>query len=296
MTVITRITTQMTMAQSQARLQASQAQLAKLQDQATSLKNISVPSDDPTGTGQAMSVRNEKAANAQYSRNAQDGAGWLATTDSALSSVYSVLSKIRDLTVQGNNQGTMNDTDRQAIATQITALKQDLLSDANTQYNGRSVFAGNSGASAAYDDTFTWTGTAGSTTNRRIADGTTVRVDTDGSAVFGTGDDSVFSMIDGIASDLAAGNDLSDRLNQIDAHIDTVRGVQGDVGTRHAEVLSAQSTLTSQATTLEGQRSAIEDKDVAKAVLDLQLQNTNYQAALAVTAKVLQPTLMDYLR
>jgi flagellar hook-associated protein 3 FlgL len=294
--VITRITTQMTMTAAQARLQAGASKLATLQQQATSLKNITVPSDDPTGTGQSMAVRSAKAQNAQYARNASDGAGWLATTDSALSSVYAVLSKIRDLTVQGANGGVMSQTDRDAIATQLTGLKQDLLQDANTKYAGRSVFAGNTDASVAYNTDFTWNGTADTSVQRRIADGTTVRVDTDGSQVFGSGTDSVFSLVDDIVSDLHAGTDVNPRLNQIDARIDTVRGVQGDLGTRHASVITAQSTLAAQATDLEGQRSRIEDKDVAKAVLDLQLQNTNYQAALAVTAKVLQPTLMDYLR
>ncbi len=47
---------------------------------------------------------------------------------------------------------------------------------------------------------------------------------------------------------------------------------------------------------LENRRARIEDLDLAGAVLDLQVQQTTYQAALAVTAKVLQPTLMDYLR
>lgn len=297
--MLTRVTTQMSMAAAQQRLQTGAARLAQLQDQASSLKNITVPSDDPTGTGKSIAVRSSQAQNAQYSRNADDGAGWLATTDSALSSVYAVMSKVRDLTVQGSNSGTMTDTDRGAIVTELQGLKQDLLQDANTKYGGRNVFAGNSDASAAYGSDFTYNGvtTAGDPgVQRRIASGTTVRVDTDGSAVFGTGTDSVFSLIDGISSDLQSGADVSARISQVDDRIATIRGAQADVGTRHSAVISAQSTLASQSTDLEGQRSQIEDKDVAKAILDLQLQQTNYQAALAVTAKTLQPTLMDYLR
>jgi flagellar hook-associated protein 3 FlgL len=293
--MITRVTTQMSMASAQQRLQSSAAKLAQLQEQATNLTNIGKPSDDPTGTGRSMQVRSAQAQNAQYSRNADNAAGWLATTDSALTSVYNVVSKVRDLTVQGANDGSMGATDRDAIVTQLQSLKQDLLADANTKYAGRSVFAGNSDASSAYGSDFTANGD-GSAVTRRIGDGQTVRVDTDGSAVFGTGTDSVFSMIDNIVSDLQSGVNVNPRLNDIDARIDAIRGVQGDVGTRHANVLTTQSTLTSQSTDLESQRSGIEDKDIAKAVLDLQLQQTNYQAALAVTAKVLQPTLMDYLR
>jgi flagellar hook-associated protein 3 FlgL len=285
----------MSMAAATTRLQAGAAKLAQLTEQATTLQNIQRPSDDPVGTASAMQVRKDQAANAQYTRNANDAAGWLATTDSALGDVYSVLSKVRDLTVQAASSGTMSDSDRDAFVTQFQALSADLASSANASYGTRSVFAGSSTSATAYDPATGWTSST-APVDRRIADGTTVRVDTPGTTVFGSGSSSVFSMIDSIVSDLQNGVNVNPRLNDVDAHIDTVRGVQADVGVRHAAALTAQSSLTSSAVDLESRRASIEDKDLAKAVLDLQVQQTNYQAALAVTAKVLQPTLMDYLR
>ncbi|GAA3338419.1 flagellar hook-associated protein FlgL [Curtobacterium pusillum] len=292
--MITRVTTQMSMAAASARLQAGAAKVAQLTDQATTLKNIQRPSDDPAGTASAMQVRKEQAATAQYTRNADDAVGWLATTDSALSSVYSVLNSVRDLTVQAANSGTMSDTDRDAFVTQFQSLKSELESQANTTYGTRSVFAGSSTASTAYDPSTGWA-SAGTDVSRRIGDGTTVRVDTSGTAVFGSGGSSVFAMIDSIVSDLQNGVNTNPRINDVDAAISTVRGAQADVGVRHAAALSAQDSLKSATVSLESRRAGIEDKDLAKAVLDLQVQQTNYQAALAVTAKVLQPTLMDYL-
>ncbi|WP_336698784.1 flagellar hook-associated protein FlgL [Curtobacterium sp. USHLN213] len=293
--MITRVTTQMSMTAASARLQAGAAKLAQLTDQATTLKNIQRPSDDPVGTASSMQVRKEQAAAAQYTRNANDAAGWLATTDSALSSVYSVLNNVRDLTVQAANSGTMSDTDRDAFITQFQSLKSELESRANTTYGTRSVFAGSSTAATAYDPTTGWA-SSGTDVTRRIGDGTTVRVDTAGTAVFGSGNSSVFAMIDSIVGDLQNGVNVNPRINDVDAAISTVRGIQADVGVRHAAALSAQDSLKSATVSLENRRAGIEDKDLAKAVLDLQVQQTNYQAALAVTAKVLQPTLMDYLR
>ena len=293
--MITRVTTQMSMTAASARLQAGAAKLAQLTDQATTLKNIQRPSDDPVGTASSMQVRKEQAAAAQYTRNANDAVGWLATTDSTLSSVYSVLNSVRDLTVQAANSGTMSDTDRDAFITQFQSLKTELESKANATYGTRSVFAGSSTAATAYDPATGWA-TARTDVTRRNGDGTTVRVDTSGAAVFGSGSSSVFSMIDSIVGDLQNGVNLNPRINDVDAAISTVRGVQADVGVRHAAALSAQDSLKSATVSLENRRAGIEDKDLAKAVLDLQVQQTNYQAALAVTAKVLQPTLMDYLR
>ncbi|MEK6309970.1 MAG: flagellar hook-associated protein FlgL [Curtobacterium sp.] len=293
--MITRVTTQMSMAAASARLQAGAAKVAQLTDQATTLKNISRPSDDPVGTGTSMQVRKEQAANAQYARNADDAVGWLATTDSTLTSVYSVLTNVRDLTVRAANSGTMSDTDRDAFITEFRALKSDLEARANTTYGTRNVFAGSSTASAAYDAAGGWAA-SGTPVSRRVGDAESVRVDTPGATVFGSGATSVFSVIDSIVSDLQNAVNVNPRLNEVDGAIDTVRSAQADVGVRHAAALTAQDTLKTASVALEGRRSDVEDKDLAKAVLDLQVQQTNYQAALAVTAKVLQPTLMDYLR
>jgi len=293
--VITRVTTQMSMAAASARLQAGAARVAELTDQATTLRAIQKPSDDPVGTASSMQVRKEQAAAAQYSRNANDAAGWLATTDSALSGVYSVLNNVRDLTVRAANSGTMSDTDRDAFVTQFRSLKADLEARANTTYGTRSVFAGSSTAAVAYDPATGWAA-SGTDVSRRVGDGTTVRVDTSGAAVFGSGDDSVFGMIDSIVSDLQNGVNVNARIGDVDTALGTVRGAQADVGVRHAAALAAQDSLKSATVSLESRRADIEDVDLAKAILDLQVQQTNYQAALAVTAKVLQPTLMDYLR
>jgi flagellar hook-associated protein 3 FlgL len=293
--VITRVTTQMSMAAASARLQAGAARVAELTDQATTLRAIQKPSDDPVGTASSMQVRKEQAAAAQYSRNANDAAAWLATTDSALSGVYSVLNNVRDLTVRAANSGTMSDTDRDAFVTQFRSLKADLEARANTTYGTRSVFAGSSTAAVAYDPATGWAA-SGTDVSRRVGDGTTVRVDTSGAAVFGSGDDSVFGMIDSIVSDLQNGVNVNARIGDVDTALGTVRGAQADVGVRHAAALAAQDSLKSATVSLESRRAGIEDVDLAKAVLDLQVQQTNYQAALAVTAKVLQPTLMDYLR
>jgi len=293
--VITRVTTQMSLAAASARLQAGAVKVAQLTEQATSLKAIQRPSDDPVGTASSMQVRKDQAATAQYTRNADDAVAWLATTDSALSSVYSVLGNVRDLTVQAANSGTMSDTDRDAFITQFRSLKSDLEARANTTYGTRSVFAGSSTAAAAYDPATGWAA-AGPGVTRRIGDDATVRVDTSGTAVFGSGSSSVFGMIDSIVSDLQNGTNVNARIDDVDTAIDAVRGAQSDVGVRHAAALAAQDSLKTATVSLENRRSGIEDKDLAQAVLDLQVQQTNYQAALAVTAKVLQPTLMDYLR
>jgi len=98
------------MTNSQVNLQSAAALLAKLQDTATSLKKISTPSDDPTGTADSMRIRAAQSQTAQFGRNVDDGIGWLSTVDSTLSASTDILHQVRDLTVQGANDGRSSRT------------------------------------------------------------------------------------------------------------------------------------------------------------------------------------------
>jgi flagellar hook-associated protein 3 FlgL len=67
------------------------------------------------------------------------------------------------------------------------------------------------------------------------------------------------------------------------------------VGARYARLEQAKQDNITASTTLESQRSGIEDVDPAKATIDLKSQEVAYQTALAVTGRVIQPTLMSFL-
>jgi flagellar hook-associated protein 3 FlgL len=293
--MLTRVTNQMTALQSQQHLQAGSVRLAQAQERATSLDKLSRPSDDPTATAEALRVKSLQSAHAQHPRNVADGDGWLSTTDSALIAADSLMAKVRELTLQGAN-GSLSPNAKEAVAVELEGLKADLLGVANTSINGRSVFAGTSDAGVAFRTDYSWTGTAGSSVTRRIGPETTVAVDSDGSAAFGTGASSVFALIDDIATSLRSGGDVASHLTTVDARVSGLRSVQSDMGARHAQLLRAEDTLMDTKVTLEAQRAGLEDLDLGQAVLDLQLQNNSYQAALQVTAKVLQVSLMDFLR
>jgi flagellar hook-associated protein 3 FlgL len=291
-----RVTDQSMAFAAQRALGARQAKLAAAQEAAVSGARITRPSDDPAGTADALRVRADIAAGNQYKRNIDDGTGWLSTLDSALNAATGLLRQVRDAVIQGSN-GSLNQDARDALAQQVDALRSDLLGTANTRYLGRSVFAGTSDADAAFTDGAppVWNGTDGEV-HRRIAPDETVRVDADAAATFGEGATSVFAVLDAISADLRAGTSPASRLSALDDAMNAVVAVRSDVGNRLAQLTRAAQATTDAATALEARRSGIEDIDLGKAALDLQLQHTAYQAALAVTAKVLPPSLMDFLR
>jgi flagellar hook-associated protein 3 FlgL len=293
--MVTRITSQMLMHSAQANLQLSMSTLAKLQSQAGSQKAISKPSDDPAGAGESMRIRADQRALSQYGTNIGDGIAWLSTADDSLSAATDIMHTVRDLVVQGASTGALNPASREAIATQLDSLKESLLATANTQYAGRSIFAGNSDAGAAFTAAYASTAVPGSSVERRVSPTSTVRIDVDGTAAFGEGATSVFALIDQISSDLRSGTDISTRLTAVDGAISSILGEQSRVGSRYGQLETTKELNMATSGSLESQRADVEDVDLSKVILELKTQEVAYQTALAVTSRALQPTLMSFL-
>jgi len=294
--IVTR-STQLTLAGTANRtLQAAMNELSRLQDQASSQRAITKPSDDPRATSEALTVRSEQRAIAQFERNASNAQGWLTSIDSALGSATAVLQRARDLSVQGANDGAMSATAREGLAAEFEGLRDDLLTQANTAYLGRSVFAGDSAAGLAVDGTYTFTGTGTAPVARRVDEGRSMRVDADGASVFGQGASSTFALLDAIAADLRAGIPIRNRIDEVDARLTSVVTAHAEIGSRQTQLDRTVDSLAGRSVAIERQRSAVEDVDLAKVILDLTVQSTVYQSALAVTARVLPPTLLEFLR
>jgi flagellar hook-associated protein 3 len=123
--------------------------VGKLQQQLTSGRLINQPADSPTGTNRAMQTRADQAANAQYARNLTDGQGWLEQTDSTLRTMLDTVRRVRDLTVQGLNEGGLDTPSRIALATETASLRDGLIALANTANQGRPLFGGTTSGPAA---------------------------------------------------------------------------------------------------------------------------------------------------
>ncbi|GCD20543.1 flagellar hook-associated protein FlgL [Cellulomonas algicola] len=293
--MIPRVTHLTVQRQTLSNLQGNLTSMADLQAKLSSGKKITVPSDDPAGASDVLRLRGEQRALTQYARNATDGDSWLTTVDAALQSSMTAMRRARDLTIQGGNGG-LGPTSREALAAEIEGVRDSLMDQANASYAGRTVFAGTSDAGRAFQADYSWTGTAGASVDRRVGDATTVRVDADGSAVFGEGATSVFALLDQVAATLRGGGDSTTHLNAIDDRMDAMLTELSSVGARQNQVGSAQTSIVSNQLTTKTQLSGIEDIDLAQTILDIQMQEVAYKGALGAAGKVLQPSLMDFLR
>src|SRR5690554_1296861 len=102
-------------------------QVSKYQNQLSSGKIVSRPSDDPLLVAKIMSMDINISQNQQYNNNITASLGWVKTQDTALADATSTLQRIKDLIIYGSN-GTLSDIDRQAIVAEVK-MKADELSD-----------------------------------------------------------------------------------------------------------------------------------------------------------------------
>jgi flagellin-like hook-associated protein FlgL len=271
--------------------------VGRLQQQLTSGRLISAPSDSPTGTNRAMQTRSDQAASAQQQRNITDAKSWLEQTDSALQEMLDTARRVRDLTVQGSSTGAQSDVSTQAIATEVKSLREGLLSLANRTIGGRPLFGGVTPGTKAYDATGAYVGQAGPPVTRRVSDTEVVRVDTTGPEAFGPAGADLFAIVDKIATDVVSNpTNLAGHLTDLDSVMKGMLTAVADVGSRAARVEREEQVNADRSLTLSSQLAETENIDLPNTIMRLQMQQVGYEAALSATAKALQPTLLDYLR
>jgi len=278
--------------------------IARIQQQMSSGRTITKPSDNPSGANASMLTRSDTARNDQYAQNVSDGKGWLQTTDSTLTSIGNLARNARDLAVQAANAGAASPATRTANSLGVTELYNSILGLTNTSILGRPIFGGTTSGSVAYDATGTFVGRPVTSAEpegitRQISDAEDVRIDVTGVDAFGdpaSGSD-LLGIIKKIAADILDPTaDVSADLTALDAALTRMSAAHSTIGARMQRVDNAQSLITDRTVTLKNQLGEIENTDIAKATMELALQNTGYETALAAAAKSIQPTLLDYLR
>jgi flagellar hook-associated protein 3 FlgL len=280
-----------------ANLQINLSRNQQLQEQLSSGKLITKASDSPGGAVIAMQHRADMASLNQYSRNADDGLGWLSMADTALTSASAQMNRARELVLSGLSNGSAGSPEaREAIALEVDNIREAMLNLSNTTYLDRPIFGGSTSGGEAYNKSGVYQGDDGKI-NRTISNNATVRVDTAGDTVFGPETGNVFGLLAKISDDLRRNPDgLKDDLAQVDTAQKRIQAGLSGVGSRYNQVSEMQQAAQNRVLDLRAQLSNVEDIDLPKTITELALQQTAYQAALAATAKVIQPSLVDFLR
>ncbi|WP_432544595.1 flagellar hook-associated protein FlgL [Kineococcus sp. SYSU DK002] len=280
-------------------LQNTQTRMAKLQDQITSGTSLPKGSEDSVRAAAALRLNDQIAVNTENGRNLDEARAWMTTQEPALQSTTNALQKVRELAVRANN-GALSETGRQAIAAEITALKETILGDANTPYQGRAVFGGTTAGATAYAGStpYAYAGDSGAV-ERTISPGVKMTVNILGETVYGTQNGAnLFAELDTLAANVTAGNTtaVAGALSTIDGRITRATNAMATIGARTNQLDHAEEVNANQLAYLEAQLNDVQGVDPAKAYVEFTQQNVAYQAALQVTAKTVQTSLLDFLR
>jgi flagellar hook-associated protein 3 FlgL len=279
-----------------ANLQTNLAKMQRLQEQLSSGRSIQKPSDSPTGTVSALRLRGDIRRSEQLARNAQDGLAWLGTADTTLIEGMELVRKARDLALSGVNAATGPDA-RAAMAAEVETIRDGLLAVANTTYMKQPIFAGTATPTAGYSAAGAYQGDSGQIT-RTVAPGIKVPVNLSGQEVFGPAGNDAFAVLTDIAGHLR--NDpaalTTTDLGRLDAAFQRMQNALATVGSRYHQIETMAQRIDSTRIDATSQLSEVEGVDLPATIVELQLQQVAYQAALGATAKVIQPSLLDFLR
>lgn len=278
-------------------LQGNLGRLQKLQEQLSSGKAIQKPSDSPTGSVTALRLRTDIRRSEQLARNADDGLGWLATADTTLTQSLDVIRRARELALRGANASSSSQ-DRAAMAAEVGQLREQALNLANAGYLGVPIFGGTAAGDRAYDAAGGYLGNSG-TVVRTVAPGVDVEVSQTGPRVFGTpGGDDLFKVLADVEAHLR--NDpaqlATTDLTALDAAFTRIQDALAVVGARYHQVEAMRDHNDNQKLDRTNALAQVESIDLPATIVQLQLQEVSYQAALGAAARVLQPSLADFLR
>ncbi len=273
--------------------------MTKGQNQLASGQKINKPSDDPIGVGYQMRYDTDLARSDQFMQNAQTGNDILKTMDSTLSQANDVMRRARTLALQAAN-GSYAAEQRKAVAAEIKQLKEQMVEIGNSQYNGRYLFNGQktdvppyNSVSAANDQTDQ------GVFSLHVSAAVAVPVSITGETIFGAaGSDNAFKVLDDLANALdtnqAAG--ISASLAKIDAVSDKISISWAEIGARMNRFDLMQNRITDNQVNLKEQRSQVADVDFATAITDLKSKENVLQAALSTGARLMQTSLLDFMR
>jgi len=279
-------------------LSNSYSDLNKYSEQLSSGKKITKPSDDPVVATKGMGYRTEVREVEQYKRNLSEAQTWIDNSDSALNNATSALQRIRELAVQASN-GTYNEGQRANIAEEVDQLKEQLATIANTQVNDKYIFNGSSTNTAPVTINEDGSATAdfdSSAVSLTLSKGIDVKINVDGDAVFG---DKLFSDLENFSAALrsdAPDEDLDQYIGLIDENIDNLINERADLGARMNRMDLVSSRLDDQELAATELMSNNEDAEMEEVIMNLVSQEAVHRAAMSAGARIIQPTLMDFLR
>lgn len=279
--------------QTSQRLERAQVTLA-------SGKSLQKPSDHPAGTAKSIILQEQISREERYLAGINEGSAWLKTADSILGTVANSLSAANEIALLGAN-GVMTGVQRKELAEQVGQIIEQSVEMANAQHAGDYIFAGEKINVKPFEINSTKTGInayAGGSGNisRQVQGDTTVNINYSGQEVFV--DTKVFDSLFNLKQALE-GNDvpeIQNSIKELQGAFNQVVSVRGMVGSKISWLGETKELHEQQKFQLGNLLGEIEEGNIEEVITALKREETAYQAALLVGARINSLSLLDFLR
>lgn len=229
---------------------------------------INRAADDASGLAISDQLRTQVKGLSQASRNANDGISLIQTAEGALNEVFGVLSRMRELSVQASNEGTMDTTQRGYLAQEFTLLESELDRIVSvTEYNGQKLIDGDISTGVNFQVGMRNTG------NDRIS----VTLSSVSGTSLGMNDET-----------LTSSTGAQKAISAIDLAIQTINTQRGTLGATQNRLEMTISNLGSMRENLQAADSRIRDVDVASETAAMSRNQILSQAGTSVLAQANQ--------
>jgi flagellar hook-associated protein 3 FlgL len=292
-------------------LNQNMARSSIYQNQLSTGRRINKPSDDPIGITFSMRYRSELSANDQYKRNVDDAQSSLDYMDMALGQAGDVLQRVRELAVQAST-GTNSNTALDAIRIEAGQLYDQMVIVGNSQFKGKYVFNGQvtekkpySAVSLTDPDTTKAKAYSEDTDTGEIkyqlGAGLEVPVNITGASAFGTTDDpdsNTFQVLSDLYTALKNYDQsgIDAMINRIDKSMDKLLTARSEVGARSNRVEMITNRILDINNNLQSLQAKTEDANIPEVITNLKTSDAVYQSSLSVGAKLITPSLVDFLK
>lgn len=272
-------------------LSASYNKMGKLQEQITSGKKVNRPSDDPVVVMKGMGYRMQVDKVHQYKRNLGEVNNWLDNSDEALDRVGSALLRAYEL-VENGATDTMTPEDREKLQTELAQLREQIRDLANTQVGEKYLFNGTKTFEPLFKD-----GNLQSLDGHdesveiSVFDGVKLQVNTNGHDMFREIDE----LFDEMAS-YTTRDEFDEAITKLQTKMDEVTTTRADIGARQNRSELMEERLSALELSSTKQMSENEDVEYEKALTEMITEEAIHRAALSVGARIIQPSLVDFLR
>ncbi|MCC6748513.1 MAG: flagellar hook-associated protein FlgL [Deltaproteobacteria bacterium] len=292
-----RVTNSMVNLQAQRELAKARARLEERQRVASSGQRVGQAADDPAAAGELVRLQGEAQANTQFQRNIDHAMAELDTADSALGNVTEVLHRARELAVQMAN-GTISAADRAVAAREMQGLRDQVVALANTRVGEVYIFGGHRTGQPPFAASGTYAGDTGQR-SVEVEGGVVMNAGVSGAQAFtAAGGQDVLGVLASLSTALTA-NDVDGirtSLTSLESAANQVGSAHVSIGQQVGALSQQRSFLTDRHLDIAQHRSRVGDAEVTEALSGLVRAQTSLNAALEVSAKVLNSlSLVDRL-